>query len=554
MSTESLNNNTEKEQHSPYSKWQKAMEDVEYQGKSEKSKQYKTRKDINETIRSINQKEINRSDKYSIRPKDEIICSGDSIVDQRIEVINKSDKGKIEFDLKIEVPTKEIIGIEEQLDGSNSRAVIETPDGLKLRRGEIDYTSIEGHGGCKLCDAFILEKEGARISIADTRVTKVRSATGLIRIELPASMNPDDMTKSLSNILEKDLGISDALSEVSEESEKEHKVTRYEWHHKTSDELTPKQEAEAERMHRKEVFPGYTTFVEEGKHKEYLDKYGDDMRAVHMISTDTKLHTDKLYQILTNGLMSTTERYDRGIMSDGRSSLSDLVSGGANSVFTTLTSKIQREFKISPLIVFKPELFDRTDWYSYQDDQFGSTKDQDFDERLSPDELFATRDTSGYFPTHNEQMFRTGIGVDYIESVQVDSYYEREKVVQDLKTMGLTEVGGRPIEEIIVSKFGDPTMEDIMEYANDSTDHYRVAKSKIEAEIARGRKEELKKDAADYLKKTVDIDELKRIAKGGIMYRLKTEQKDKDFYLYLKETLGIDYQEIYKDMLKSRKK
>ena len=554
MSAETLNNNTEIEPHNPeYDKWQEAMKDVEFHRAPEKAEQDKPRKDISETIRSISQKEISRSGEYSIRPKGEIICGGDNIADQRIEVINKGDKGIIEFDFKLLTPTERTASMVEQFEGANSRANIEMPDGLKLRRGEIDYIGVEDHGGCKLCDAFVFEKERARVSIADTRAIKVRSATGLIRVELPMDMSSDDMTKSLSEILEKDLGISDALGEVSEESERDYKVARYGWHHKTSGELTPKQEAEMEGMHRKEVFPGYTTFVEEGKHREYFEKYGDDMRAVHMISNDLGLHTDLLYQILTNGLMSTTERYNRGIMSDGRSSMSDLVSGGADNVFTSLRSKAQRESSHFLLIVFKPELFDRTDWYSYQDDQFGSTEDGDFNERLSPDELFATRDESDCFPAQNEQMFRTGIGVDYIESVQVGSYYDREKAVEELKKMGLVEVDGRPIEEIVVSRFGDATMEEIMEYANDSTDKDTVFKSKIEAEIARGRKEELKKDATDYIKKTVDIDQLKRMAKGGIMYKLKTKQEDKDFYSYLRDTLDIDYREIYDDALESLK-
>ena len=34
---------------------------------------------------------------------------------------------------------------------------------------EIDYIGVEDHGGCKLCDAFVFEKERARVSIADTR-------------------------------------------------------------------------------------------------------------------------------------------------------------------------------------------------------------------------------------------------------------------------------------------------------------------------------------------------------------------------------------------------
>ena len=107
MSAETLNNNTEIEPHNPeYDKWQETMKDVEFHSVPEKAEQDKPRKDISETIRSISQKEISRSGEYSIRPKGEIICGGDNIADQRIEVINKGDKGIIEFDFKLLTPTE----------------------------------------------------------------------------------------------------------------------------------------------------------------------------------------------------------------------------------------------------------------------------------------------------------------------------------------------------------------------------------------------------------------------------------------------------------------
>ena len=560
MSAESLNNNENEQLNPSYDEWREAMEDVEFQGgkdevldATEKAEQVKSREDIKEIIRDISQKEIERSREQLIRPRAEIICDHDHIDGQRIDVISKADQGKLEFSLKLRTFTEEVSSIAAQLEGATDKTRIVTPDGATLRKGEIEYTFVEG-GSIKLCNAYVLEKEKAKVLIADDRrpVGRVRTAIGLVKVEMPIDMNPEDMEKELNDVLENDLGIPGALNEVSGESEKEYKTARYKWEHKLSGELTPEQEAEIGKMQREEVFPGYTTFVEKGKHKEYLEKYGEDIRAVHTIYALGK-DIEAVYQLLSCGLFSSTERFNRGVPVDGWSSREDLNSGGADSVFTRLKGKEEREGKMDLQIVFKPEIFDRTDWYAYEWDESGSTEDDVFETRLSPDELFALRDSSG-FPSMNEQMFKTGIGPDYIESVQTDSYFSRENLVEELKSMGLTEVGGRPIEEIIVSRFGDPSIKEMVEFAKEGTDFYAVLKTKIEAEMARGRKEELKDGMADYIKETTSVADLKTIAKGGIIYKLKTKQEDKDFHAYLRETLGIDYQKIYEDALKSRQK
>ena len=71
------------------------------------------------------------------------------------------------------------------------------------------------------------------------------------------------------------MGIPDALGEVSEDAEQEYKEARYKWQHVIPGELSPEQVERAERLEREEVFPGYSTLVEKGKHREYLEQYGD---------------------------------------------------------------------------------------------------------------------------------------------------------------------------------------------------------------------------------------------------------------------------------------
>lgn len=41
--------------------------------------------------------------------------------------------------------------------------------------------------------------------------------------------------------------------------------------------------------------------------------------------------------------MSTTERYSRGCLRSGLSSIKDMIAGGADNVFTRITNKVRRE-------------------------------------------------------------------------------------------------------------------------------------------------------------------------------------------------------------------
>lgn len=425
------------------------------------SKELMSRREVTEKVRTVSEQEIERVGEKAIRPRGEIICDHDHIEGQKIDIINKKDQGTMEFSFKLRKPTEVMTAMIAKLKEEDLEGEITTPSGAVLSKGEIVYEASSSDESFGLCEAFVFEKEGVKVFIADPTARRkngishtfnpkrlIRTAIGLIKVETPADMNPEETERVLEEILEKDLGIPNALSEVPEENEEEYKLARYKWQHKIDGEVTPEQAEQAKKLERKEVFPGYTTLVEKGKHKEYLEKYGEDVRAVHRIGEDSEC----LYGVLTQGLMSTTERYARGMLLDGMSSITDMDTGGADSVFTRITNEAERNRWGGVLIVFKPEIFDRTDWYSYPNDTFGSTDDARFTTRLSPDELFTkTTNPNEAYPTGNEQMFRTGIGVEYIESIQVDPY-SRDKIIAELHAMGLEEVNGRPIEEIIVSR------------------------------------------------------------------------------------------------------
>jgi hypothetical protein len=56
----------------------------------------------------------------------------------------------------------------------------------------------------------------------------------------------------------------------------------------------------------------------------------------------------------------------------------------------------------------------------------------------------------------NELMFRTGIGANYIEAIEVDDN-AREKIISELKAKGVNEFDGRPIESVIIARHQEKT-------------------------------------------------------------------------------------------------
>lgn len=451
------------------------------------------RSSISEAIKFLMSQELDLSGE-KIHPRTEIVCDRDHIEGQRIDIIyrkddDNKDNDKFEFRFKLRKPTKAIkkmIAKQKKIKKLN-QAQATTPNGEALERGKIIYSG----GAYKkkdwvLCDALVFKKEegvsvfvadptsrnGSSLYVHDIRNNSgyIRSAMGLIKIEVPITMDPEKIEQIIGEIMKKDLGIPDALSEVSAEAERQYKIARYKWQYKIAGGLTPEQMNQAESLVREEVFPGYTTMVEIGKHKEYLDKYGDDVRAVHSLRKhDAKLSIDKLnahklnaieshyaeliYGTFTQGLMSTTERYSRGIMRNGLSSGTDIDSGGADNVFTRIMDSKHRQKLNGAVVIFKPEIFDRTDWYSYDDEKnYGSTDSAYFSRRFSPDEIFAKiTNFSSKYQFYNEQMFRTGIGSSYIESIEVEPCFV-DGVITKLRSMGLEYFNRKPIEQIIVAR------------------------------------------------------------------------------------------------------
>ena len=514
-----------------YLKLMQALRGVEFLGEK------KTKDEVNfdlegildrkEKLTSATEKE--RSKEYLIRERHEIICDRDHIENQRVDVVENLENQTLEYRFKLREPLAEISELGQKLrtESREKDGVAELQSGTSVRLGEITYRDLETKREFRLCDALVFERNGVKVSLADSTARElgdgvisrkrntsnlVRAAIGLVQMEVPKAMDDMAAQQIMDEIFRQDLGVEDALDEVSEAAERDYKIARYKWQYKL-DELSPDQIGRAEKLTRKEVFPGYSTFVESGKHNEYLAKYGEDVRAVHMLNS---MSVDSVYRVLTTGLMSTTERFSRGVVKNGISSVLDIDSGGADNVFTRIMNAEQRGKIQNHAVVLKPEIFDRTDWYAYNVDSYGSTNEAHFAGRLAPEEIFQrTMGDLKHYSADNEQMFRTGIGVDYIEAIEVDEL-DRDELLEGLHEEGLFEVNGRPIEEVIVAREFDEDDDDDWGDFGDFSPSFEGAGESVEDFLAENlRKQERIEAIYNGEVKEVSLGELTALAESS---------------------------------------
>lgn len=594
----------EQEVNDNYLKLMAALKGVEFLGEK------KTKDEVNfdlegilgrkENLASAIEKE--RSQEYLIRERHEIICDRDHIENQRVDVVENLENQTLEYRFKLREPLMEISELGQKLrtESREKDGVAELKSGTSVRLGEITYHDLESKREFRLCDALVFEKNGVKVSLADATARElgdgvisrkrntsnlVRAAIGLVQMEVPKAMDETVAQQTLDEIFRQDLGVEDALGEVSERAERDYKIARLKWQYKLED-LNAEQLGRAEKLTRREVFSSYSTYVEDGKYEEYLAKYGEDVRAVHMLNS---MSVDSVYQVLTTGLMSTTERFSRGVVKNGISSVLDIDSGGADNVFTRIMNAEQRSKIQNHAVVLKPEIFDRTDWYAYNVDSYGSTNEAHFAGRLAPEEIFQrTMGDLKHYSADNEQMFRTGIGVDYIEAIEVDEL-DRDELLEGLYQKGLFEVNGRPIEEVIVAReFDDDDDDDWGDWGNfegagesvedflaenlrkqerieaiyngevkevslgeltalaeSSEDFNDTFVSLAEAIMGQGGGVKLKADLETHLGQVLGVEDLANLASGKLSKDFAPN--DLGVFLFAKNQLGVDFGQMYEE-------
>lgn len=374
---------------------------------------------VDEFISALERLDVNKEKlaELGIRPREALSSDHDHIENQTIDIIDARDIGGLVASFKLTSGTYDKVI---KALGRREEEADET-----VARNAITYLSTQGGDSFEISRAYEI-KDGdvtVKVAIPDHNYfgREKQSSLGLVNIEIPLgdSKDPSALEDRINQILERTLGIEQALKPPTPEAVSEYKQARYIWHHKLSaDQLTDEQRQSIENLSRQEVFAGYRTMVDEGKHKEYQEKFGEIVLVHNLYSAQNLINVIK-----AGGLMASHERFRRGLITNGMSSVKDFETGGADSVFTRAFARsaleshglLDERTGSEALLILNPKVMDRTDWYVYTSDEFGATDEVTFKTRLSPEDFFKEQESN--VSQNNEQMFRTGISIADVEGV-----------------------------------------------------------------------------------------------------------------------------------------
>lgn len=222
------------------------------------------------------------------------------------------------------------------------------------------------------------------------------------------------------------------------------------WHHKGN-----ANNREAVSLSPVSVTPEYSTWEEKGAHKEYLEK------GLDFIYQRTSF--DGILKIIQNGAtISAVEAKKKDGNYFGRSVEQDFETGGANSVFLSILAKGPgRKYNEDPFaytatnrsdvfVEYDSDILDRLDWYAYNNDNFGSTREEDLSERPSPVEFFEAQNKVNN--QQNEVCFPHAIQNKKIKRIVVEGTDSRNYLLERFVQEGVTHLNGQRIENIVVTK------------------------------------------------------------------------------------------------------
>ncbi|MBI3632016.1 MAG: hypothetical protein HY225_01030, partial [Candidatus Vogelbacteria bacterium] len=361
---------------------------------------------------------------------------GDSVVGQQISVINEGDRLVVTFKIE-EGRWNEIVGMAKH-DPRWSR------DPIQYKNNNFVH---------KLCEAVCLQTEKVMLRVA-SGTTNVRSARGLIRVEVPIStVDPgENILDQVDNVCKNVLGINRSLFVSPDRpTEQNEKRKQYAWSHKIKLEKVQNEDV-GNKLERKEVLPGYFSMVENGRSAEL-------MKTVPFLLYHRIYSNDTLSEVIKFGtLLATHERFMRGMNISGMSSCSDMRHGGGDGVFLRMFAG-EQGFTFHDVsiydsdsclkLVFDHSILDRTDHYCYDSDMFGSTKPVDLRHRITAEQL-ALRSTKEGVVNKNEVVFGCGISVEDIKYVVATNSDIRLEAIKDLEKNGIKEINGRPIRDVII--------------------------------------------------------------------------------------------------------
>ena len=161
---------------------------------------------------------------------------------------------------------------------------------------------------------------------------------------------------------------------------------------------------------------------------------------------DPELAATKIADIIAGpnrALMSTLARWTEGVSSSGQSSETDMATGGADYVFfspkdMTVTSSIGygvSDASDATVTFDAVDLFTRLDFYANYVDTYGARSEQN--------DNLKNAAPGGY-----ELMFKDRVSTDILKDIVVHTRVV-PFLIKELNNRGITEINGRPVEEVV---------------------------------------------------------------------------------------------------------
>lgn len=223
-----------------------------------------------------------------------------------------------------------------------------------------------------------------------------------------------------------------------------------------------------------EVFPGHNAVVDPGLGQDYLDA------GIKGLFVGLREAAAVARILKSDGLMSYTERTNRGTFRPGASNSADERSGGARFAFSRAITAGAYSKPVSigssygagvaQLLSVGDRLkhvLSRTDWFGYPSDLYGATltageiaaepalnlsspgKQGAYSKRLAGKALVDAIDNKGSFSVGNELCFDSGLGNVWTHVV-VPTEQAKADLIKLLESVGIPDFNGRPFQEAVL--------------------------------------------------------------------------------------------------------
>lgn len=341
-------------------------------------------------------------------------------------------------------------------------------------KGKMDFLLRDSAGGynskdsgMKLDAYRIADKTGKMEIYSDTVNKDQFGMAGYFRVRVPVTGNAAADKKAIQEMFDKS-GLAALTSSPTDADELLLKKTRLAWQRnpaafekaryltgsareKAIDDILKNTGIDPSRVNRmtlKEVFPGYSTYVDDAAFAEYQNAGLTHIWA-GVDNADSVVAICK-----SDGFSATNYRITSGMKKCGASPGADMESGGSDSVFTRIGVRANNEYSDSYLggsyrVIIDPQEMARTDWYAFDFDHFGKARPEDyaFQSRMSGVDF--VKSLNNKFQSSNEIMFRHGISTDKFVGISCENDRYRQELLTKFKAAGITEFNGIPIDKFV---------------------------------------------------------------------------------------------------------